>query len=115
MHDKETKNGSEMNCEHKDNHGHMCGMGSLHCYGRHQITHLVIKVIIILIIFWFGVKVGEMRSFFYGNGYGNFPFGNMMYRNQNFYNPNDGDWYGPGMMYRLPTSGSDEASSTTTK
>jgi hypothetical protein len=118
--DKENKNGSatqdDSKCEHCGKGGWMCGASYSHGFHKHGITRLVIKVIVILIIFWFGVKFGEMhgRGFGYGSrGYRNFPNRNMMYQ-ENF-GPTGNGYYGPGMMYRNPTYSYPGVSTSTTK
>jgi hypothetical protein len=55
--------------------GCSCGMGHMHgCHGgRHCLVKMILKIIIIILIFWCGYKLGEMtgaiRS---GYGHNNF-------------------------------------------
>ena len=65
--DEGTKACACLTChDHGSMHGGMCcccGRG-----GRFSILRVVIGVLLLIFVFWFGVKVGEVRSFFYGAG-----------------------------------------------
>ena len=54
-----------------------CGCGSGH---SHLVARLVIGIIIVVIAFWLGLKLGELRAEFYNSGYygSNMPWGRMM-------------------------------------
>ena len=103
----EMKEGMEHN--HNGNncmfcHGHhceKCGMCSHcggfcpHCGGRHMILRWIVGIIILVLVFWMGVKVGELRQVMYSGGsYGIRGGQYMMLRDsgQGTY------FYGPGMM-----------------
>jgi hypothetical protein len=72
MDNKENKDGSKacacMTChDHGSMHGGMCcccGRG-----GRFSILRIVIGLLLLIFVFWFGVKVGEVKVLF-GGGYG---------------------------------------------
>ncbi len=76
--------------ENKDNNKDNCAM----CFGGHRhVWHLVVKILILVIVFWLGVKMGELKEMlkegFYGqNG------GRYMMRGGNYQNYPTG----PGMM-----------------
>ena len=68
-------------------HGGMCSSMMKHgcCGGRHSLFRVILKIVIVVIIFWCGFKIGEMTGFIraeYGGGY------NMM----------DGNGFGFRMM-----------------
>ncbi len=77
-------------------HDHMC---SCHGYGhKHFVLRWLLGIVMLVIVFYLGVKVGEfkgeLRSAYYG-GYGRY----MM----EGYGPDDyNGWYGQGMMKVLP-------------
>jgi hypothetical protein len=57
------------------------GMGGCGCHhgGRHHLMKMILKLVIVIIIFWCGFKLGEMTGFIqaqYGRG--------MMMRGGNF-------------------------------
>jgi hypothetical protein len=59
----------------------MCGCGCGH--GRHMILRWVLGLVILLIVFWVGVKVGEFKTSAWGYGmgyYGGMHRGMMMRR-----------------------------------
>ena len=41
-----------------------CG-GHHHCCGRHCLVRLVLTLLVLAVVFWIGVRVGEMKMFFY--------------------------------------------------
>ena len=73
---------------------HACE-GCMHgfCGGGHGALRWVIGIIIFIMIFWMGVRVGEIKSEMYG-GYGG--YGQRMMYDRGYY-------YGPSMMYGYPT------------
>ena len=50
--------------DHGSMHGGMCCC--CHGGGRFSILRIVIGVLLLIFVFWFGVKVGEVKSLFYG-------------------------------------------------
>ncbi|KKU91746.1 MAG: hypothetical protein UY23_C0001G0352 [Candidatus Jorgensenbacteria bacterium GW2011_GWA1_48_11] len=87
--------------ENKKNHPADCrcwmceGCGSC-CQGRRHWAWLIVKILVILIVFWFGVKVGELKSFIgYSWGY---PGGYSNMRSMMWGGNYGANAYGPGMM-----------------
>jgi hypothetical protein len=60
----------------------MSGMGGCGCHGgKHHLVKMILKIIIVVLIFWCGFKLGNITGAIratYGNGYG------MM---RGYYNP----------------------------
>ena len=73
----------EMDEQKRMEHDKMCICG---WHVGHRAFRIVLGFIIILLAFWFGVKVGELR--------GAYGFGGMRFH-RGFY----GSYYGPMMMY----------------
>lgn len=72
------------------NHGFKCG--------RHFLWRFLLWIIILGFVFWGGVKLGELKSFF-NYGYGGYGMYGMMGRDSGRYNMMPyGNFYGPGMM-----------------
>jgi len=42
-------------------HGHMDGHGFHHC-GKHHLVKIILKLVIVIIIFWCGFKLGEITG-----------------------------------------------------
>ncbi len=65
--------------------GYACGSGH-----SHLVARLVIGIIIVVIAFWLGLKLGELRAEFYNSGYygSNMPWNRMMLRNGSSLYPN---------------------------
>lgn len=77
---------------------HMCE-GCMHgfCGGGHGALRWVIGALILIMIFWMGMRIGELKSEMYGDyGYGR--YGNQTRMMRGGYNV-----YGPGMMYGYST------------
>jgi len=58
------------NCGHSGCCGSMCEMHGCHG-GRHHLVRMILKITIVIIIFWCGFKLGEMSGFIraeYGGG-----------------------------------------------
>lgn len=65
--DEGTKACACLTChDHGSMHGGMCCC--CHGGGRFSILRVVIGVLLLIFVFWFGVKVGEVKSLF-GGGY----------------------------------------------
>lgn len=64
----------------KDTHGHSmwCGM----CGGRYGAVHIIVRILLVIFVFWAGVQFGELKGML-RHGYGpmgSYGGGNMMYR-----------------------------------
>ena len=76
-----------------------CSCGSGH---SHLVARLVIGVVIVVIAFWLGLKLGELRAEFYNSGYygSNMPWNRMMLKSgtsQNYQQMmNGGNGVNPG-------------------
>ncbi len=68
---------------HNNAHQGCCG------WGHKSLLHWVIGLLVLVVVFWAGYKLGVLRGYF-GGYYGGSPY-NMMY------NRGQGVW-GPGMM-----------------
>ena len=58
------------NCGHSGCCGSMCDMHGCHG-GRRHLIKMILKIVVIILIFWCGFKLGEMTGFFraqYGGG-----------------------------------------------
>ena len=88
--------------------GCRCGM----CYGRHHWGYILIKIILVIFIFWCGVQFGELKGML-GQGYG-YPNEGMMGR---YVQQGQGTYRGPTMMYGgvYGTTSAQPATATTTR
>ncbi len=82
-------------------HGHMCaGLGHHMLCGRHPLRWLV-GLLILGVVFWLGLKVGEMKGYleggyYYGNDYSVPGYGYNMMRGARYMGPwMMGGWYSP--------------------
>lgn len=78
----------------------LCQGHGMHCCGRHHWAWLLVKLVIIVLVFWLGVKVGELKSMIgYSRGY---PGGGYYYNMQSMMRGGNAAYgptgYGPGMM-----------------
>ncbi len=66
--------------------GCRCMMGG-RCYGHHGPMHIIIRVVLLIVVFWLGTQFGELHSYRGGmmGGYGGYRGYQMM---------NDGYYYG---------------------
>lgn len=91
-----------------------CKCGMHHCYGgmhhhRFSLLRLLLALFIAAVVFWFGVKVGEFKSSFYGmGGHWGMSGGYMMYPG---YDEQNG--YGSGMMQYWNRLGGPKSPTTT--
>lgn len=81
--------------EHKHNQCGGCDGGF--CGGGHGALRWVIGIVVLMLVFWMGMRIGEIKSEMYSGGYGNYPTRGMM-RIQGGYGDSYGT-YGPNMMY----------------
>ena len=105
---KKDKNNGEMGCKcpvcPSNNgmcYGNMCGPHHPWRYwgGGHGLLRFILWIVIIGIIFSFGVKVGELKATFNNNGYGYWGYGD--YNHMNKMMNTNGGYYLPmpyGMM-----------------
>lgn len=86
-------NNKETNGEHM--HDHCCDMH--HGHMGHYGMRWILGIVILLLVFWLGMKLGEFKSIVESN-YGFGGYGNMMYRSG----------MGPGMMqyWQVPLNSS---------
>ena len=72
-------------CEGK--HGAMCMMGGHGCCeGRHHLVKIILKIVIIILIFWCGFRLGEITGYLRASGYGNERANYKMMRGYDYYN-----------------------------
>jgi hypothetical protein len=77
------------NKDMQDKGGCTCGMCGGHHFGHHHWGHWVLKIVVVVFIFWCGVQLGELKQELRSN------YGPMM----NWHGSNQGYYYsGPGMM-----------------
>ncbi|MDE1919568.1 MAG: hypothetical protein KGH56_02595 [Patescibacteria group bacterium] len=83
-----------------------CGHG-MGCHGHARWARILVKVLVMLFVFWAGIQLGELKGILYAE-YGNYGYGMMggLYDGR-------GQAYGPGMMGEW--SHADGWQSTTTK
>ncbi len=79
-----------------------CGMGHMHGHFGFWVVKLLVALVVLLFVFWLGVKVGEVKSFV---GIGRFGTrSNMMYYgNGTFYD--NGSYGTPGSPVIVPQGG----------
>ena len=97
---EESKKGSSMDCEKKcegkmcgdkvcggGNNACSCGCGCGWAKG-HRVFRVVLGIVILLLMFWIGVKVGEVKMILGESGGHGYRHANpMMQENQQFYGP----------------------------
>jgi hypothetical protein len=62
--------------------------------GRHFFLRWILGIIILLIVFWFGFKLGEFKSYLKGD----YNYGYEFYNNRQMMNPEYYGYYGMPMM-----------------
>jgi len=90
--------------------GGMCSCGWHH---GHMIFRIILGVIFVMLVFWFGVKLGELReiSFGYGGNDGGYRYGMQMPMMRYYYAANPGSPVPQG----TPAAGTSTASPSATK
>ncbi len=75
--------------------GHCAWCGGYH--GRHPLVKLIFILVVLAVVFWLGVQIGEVKSLYAGYGWGGYGPGG--YRMMGSYGPGNAYYgYGPGMM-----------------
>ena len=100
--EENNKNGHPEGCKCEMCYGRCYACGGYHHWMKgHWLLRLAIVAVVLIITFWLGVKLGEIKGYFESGyaGYG-MPYGRMMWGGSRGYYG-----YGPGMMYGWQNGG----------